>query len=69
MNTKSLDDVLNEFKTDTAKHEDKKNCPLTIWVPETYKARYDKLQKNSRRGFCKKLKELVLIAIEKTDSK
>jgi len=69
MNTKSLDDVLNEFGSESEKSSDKKNSPLTLWVPESYKIRYDKLQKTSRRGFCRKLRELILIAIEKTDSK
>jgi hypothetical protein len=43
--------------------------PITLWIPENYKLKYDELQQKSNRRFCKKLRELMLAAIDKTESK
>lgn len=65
---KSLDDVLDDFNP--SEHENTCNYkPITLWLPENYKLRYDQLQQKSSRRFCKKLREIILIAIDKTDLK
>lgn len=65
---KSLDEVLGDFEQ-TEEETWGPRKPITIWIPESYKIKYDKIQDKSSRRFCKKLRELVLIAIDKTDLK
>lgn len=71
MGNKDLEELLEVLNNFTTNGKDVKHSfkPITLWLPEDYKIRYDDLQKKSSRRFCKKLRELVLIAIDKTDSK
>lgn len=62
-----MDDVLGDFSATELKKTDA--VPITIWLPKEYKIRYDKLQQKSSRRFCKKLRELFMMAIDKTEAK
>lgn len=68
MSEKSLDDVLNNFEMTTKEASGDKK-PITFWIPENYKIKYDDIQKKSNSTFGKKIRELVLIAIDKTSEK
>lgn len=68
MPMKSLDDVLGDFTIP----EKQAACalkPITVWVPENKKVLYDELQQKSSRQFGKKVRELIIMAIDKTDKK
>ncbi len=68
MVVKSLDDILGDF--DNIKTE---KCgerrPITVWVSEETKAQYDQIQVDSSKQFSKKIRELVIMAINKTSQK
>ncbi len=66
MQPKSLDSILSTFdpsKPAPAGELSEREC-VTIWLPLEYKAAYDRIQKSSRRGFSKKLRELIKAAID-----
>jgi hypothetical protein len=65
---KSLDDVLNDFSVEPTQPAGDYTT-ITLWVHKDYKARYDELQKKTSRRFCKKLRELIMIAIDTTQAK
>jgi hypothetical protein len=70
MDMKSLDDVLVNFdpgKQEATFHE--RNKPLTVWVPNETKEMYDTIQNNSGFEFSKRLREIIILAIEKTASR
>lgn len=62
----SLDAILENFelKISEASAEKEEGKPLTLWLPASEKARYDRLQKKTRRGFGKQARE-VMIALMK----
>lgn len=68
MNGHSLDEILASFKPDSSpdsKTPIESRCALTVWIPAEYKGAYDDLQKKSSRRFSKKIRELILAAIDK----
>lgn len=68
MDDKSLDDIMLSFdpgEEESNFHESHK--PLTVWVPNDQKMKYSRIQKKSRNKFSKKLRELIIRAIEKTE--
>lgn len=71
MNNVSLDKLIADFdptlKTNGSKI--KEGGPVTIWLPAEYKAKYDRLQERSNRRFCKKVRELIVAAIDVTEPK
>ena len=60
----SLDQILNENDSDGSVTH---GCTLTVWIPVEHKAAYDRLQKETRRRFSKKLRKIVLTAIEMSE--
>lgn len=70
--TKSLDAILDDFDPNV------NHPPLTaaggsamvaIWLPKEYKATYDRLQQATSRRFSRKLRELIMAAIDATNSR
>lgn len=68
LDDESLDAVLKNFKYDNKENE-KGYKAITVWVPEEYKIKYGEIQRKSSRTFCKTLRDLILISIDKTISK
>ncbi len=66
MRHKSLDSIIQDFDPSHSEsgNKVKDGSPVTIWLPNEYKEAYDRIQKTSGRGFSKKLRELVLSAID-----
>jgi len=70
MSDKSLDDVIGGFELGGASAEmgeDRK--PITIWVHKDYKTDYDDLQRKSNGQFCKTLRQIFMLSIDKAKSK
>lgn len=67
MDNASLDDVFSDLNLDSDAAA--LNKSITLWVPEEYKAKYDKLQKLSSREFNKRLRTLILKAIDQNIQK
>lgn len=66
MDDVSLDAIISDFTpTMDRVTADKAKTTITLWVTEEYKTKYDFLQQKSGRQFCKKLRELMLAAIDK----
>lgn len=67
---KSLDQIISTFalKDDSMKSKIKDGGPVTIWLPKEYKTKYDKIQRTTDRRFCKKIRELIVAAIDITES-
>lgn len=66
----SLDAILSNFNPSENEQESSlkdREC-VTIWLPATMKARYDRLQEQSGRRFSKKIRELLLAAISRADT-
>lgn len=67
--TRLLESILEDFDpsgtSETAKH----GVSLTLYVPADLKARFDRLQRLSKRQFHKKLREVVKIFIETAEAK
>lgn len=63
---KSLDQIIGDFNASeqTAASSMKLGGHITVVVPSEYKDRYNRIQQVSRRRFAKKLRELVLAAID-----
>ena len=63
---KSLDSILENFNPSDSTHRIRLSDgkPLTIWLCQGDKDRYDRLQQTSGRRFCVKLRELILAAME-----
>lgn len=57
----NLGNVFSEYK-EPAKVE-----PITLWIPEEYKAKYDFLQDKTKRRFGKFLKEVLIKSIDKVE--
>lgn len=68
MEEKSLDGVFMEFNSLELETPSPQKA-VTIWLPEEYKIKYDQIQKNSGRKFCKKVREMFMLAIDKTIEK
>lgn len=69
MAERSLDDVLGDFDPKEKNENGRLGRSITIWLPEGYKEKYDQIQAKHSRKFAAKLRELIIIAIEKTASK
>lgn len=70
MREQSLDAILGSFDLNEAISGcDLKGGTVTIWLSPEYKAKYDRLQEVSQRRFVKKLRELVQLAIDKTEAR
>ena len=71
MREKLLRDILGDFEpvVHPSPNSIKGGGPVTIWLPAQAKARYDRLQKSSGRGFSKKARQLILALIEMAESR
>lgn len=70
MREKSLDAIMSNFDpTESVIENNLKGGTVTIWLSPEYKAKYEHLQKVSKRRFISKLRELVQAAIEVTESR
>lgn len=69
--TKAAKHSLDQLLADFALHHCARDPgrPVTVWLPSEYKTRYARLQKASGRQFGKKVRELILAAIELAESK
>lgn len=67
----ALDEFLGDFNMSEPEAEPslKMGAPITIWLPAEDKARYDKLQKLSRRRFSKKAREVLQALMEAVEAK
>lgn len=72
MDDRNFDSVVEEFDfreaflDPKAKRKDSPKVPVTFWIPVEYKAEYDLYQLDSSGRFGKKLKEVLLRAIDRT---
>lgn len=64
----SLDALLENFSVVTNECANEELRPLTLWVPKSHKEKYDNLQARTKRRFGKKLKEVFILAINKTEA-
>lgn len=71
MRAKSLDEILSGFNPSESTSESslKQRDAVTIWLPPAAKARYDRLQELSNRRFSKKVREILLAAIEQAEAR
>lgn len=68
MSDRSLDSILDNLETVTEKKSPiKEGGPVTIWLPREYKARYDLIQRETGRKFGKTLREMIQVAIDRTE--
>lgn len=66
--TVSLERILEDFGHNVSgKAADRR--PITLWLLPEDKARYDRLQKASRREFCKKAREALLALMALAEDK
>ena len=64
----SLEQILGDFGPNgSGKAVERK--PITLWLTVEEKARYDRLQKASRRDFCKKARQALIALMELAESK
>lgn len=63
----SFNDVFDDLNLD--KNVVDLDKSITLWVPQEYKTKYDKLQKLSSREFNKRLRTLILRAIDQNFQK
>ena len=68
---KTISELLGDFSATPAKDKQslKGRGPVTIWLPPDAKERYDRLQMKSGKTFSKKVRELLLVMIEKAEVK
>jgi diadenosine tetraphosphate (Ap4A) HIT family hydrolase len=63
---KSLDSILDDLGTDLFSTDERPETkPVTMWIPNEYKSKYDELQEQSKKKFGKKLQELVMASIDR----
>lgn len=69
-NENSLDLILGDLIADAGSGDEATidSLPMTLWIPHAYKARFDALQARTKKKFGKKLKEVVMAAIDRVDS-
>lgn len=70
MRETSLDAIMESFdptENDAPLRVKSGGC-VSIWLPDPYKAQWDKLQSKTDRRFGKKVRELLVAAIEKAES-
>ncbi len=67
-NMKSLEEFFSDLSTPEKKPKTRHKC-ITFWLPEEYADRYGRIQTNSAKQFSKKLRELVMLAIDKAEIK
>lgn len=60
----SLKDILEDFSPAANTVTARARRPVTIWLSPEDKARYDRLQDMSGRGFSKKLREIFRAALD-----
>lgn len=66
----SLDGILESFELGAMDAPDRNDRQsVTVWLPRGAKARYDRLQEISGRRFSKKVREIIMAAIEKAEAK
>lgn len=64
-----IDSVFKDFESNlTDNHDTPSRQAITIWVPDEYKAKYDKLQEITKRKFGKLVKEVVKKSIDKVQN-
>lgn len=62
----SLDAIFEDFNPDEPKGQEKERCrPLSIWLPDSYWARFGELQDRTNKDFGKRVKKLVMTAIDR----
>lgn len=68
---KSLDQILSDFNPtkQIRRPSLKEGAPVSVWLPQEYKTRYDRLQALSGRQFSEKLRQLMIAAIETAETK
>lgn len=42
--------------------------PITIWVPVSYKNKYDELQLKTKKSLCRTLRDLIIAGIDEAES-
>jgi hypothetical protein len=62
-----LDGVFDDF--DPNSESTKGYKPITVWLPPTHKEAFDELQKKSSREFGRRIRKLIIGAINKVTSK
>lgn len=68
MAMKSLEELFSDLGAGD-KISMKNRKPVTVWLPEEYKNKYGKIQEKSNSRFGKKIRELIIMAIDEVESK
>lgn len=66
----SLDSIFENFNpvfSHDSEWNPEANKPLTFWLPDEYKAKYDLLQERTKRKFGKLLKEVLKRSIDRVE--
>lgn len=66
---KTLDDILGDFPPKVRQASIRRGGSFSLWLPDDFKARYDRLQAASGRTFNQKVRELVMALIERAEEK
>lgn len=70
MKKDSIDTIVEnfDFAEFTNEHSTGRGGPITVWLPNEHKAKYDELQTSSGRKFGKLLKEVLKRTIDQVHS-
>lgn len=63
----SLDSILESFTIDPTYVDLPKVKPITIWIPEEQKEKYDHIQALTKRKFARLLREVIVTSIDRVD--
>jgi hypothetical protein len=68
MDELSIDEILEKFSFICRASDERTDLgAITIWLPVKTKAKYDTLQRQSKRRFSRVIKEIVQKAIDRAD--
>lgn len=67
MSREKIADFLGDFSVTEGPSQPMSRGAVTIWLPVEAKSRFDRLQDKSGRQFGKKIREIVLAAIEQAE--
>jgi hypothetical protein len=64
-----IDDLFRDIEDLCSGQEPQESKMIGIWLPETYKIKFDELQRKTRTNFGKKIKDMIILAIDKVEDK
>lgn len=64
MKTNSIEKIISEFDPTDTKPELHGGHPITVCLPAGYQEKYKNLQRVSGRKFARKVREVIMVAID-----